>query len=68
MSEKKVVHYREVYRIAVGERALVTPIDHTSPLVYNEEVAITTAVESYDPTTGVFETKNTIYKPNLILG
>lgn len=68
MSEKKVVHYSRLDYIQVGESADVVPVDHTSCLVDNGRVAYTTIVESYDPVTGVFETKNTIYKPNIVLG
>lgn len=68
MNEKKVVYYSRLDYIQVGESADVVPVDHTSPLVSNGRVAWTTTVESYDPATGVFETRNTIYKPNLVLG
>jgi len=49
--------------IGVGCGALVWPVDHTSPFVSNEQVAVTSKVISHDPETGVFETLNSIYKP-----
>lgn len=68
---KKTVHYREVSPIQIGERAFVATIDHPDlgpRQSYPDIAAITTPVINYDPVTGVFETANTIYKPNLILG
>ena len=70
MAEKKVVHYVGPAKIQVGSAAWVTTIDHPGPGVSNnpDGLVTTTKVESYDPTTGIFETKNSIYKPNIILG
>lgn len=62
---KKTVHYSPVEsHIVVGQSAFVYPIDHpNSELVSNTELAITTTVLNYDSSTGVFETRNTIYVP-----
>ena len=68
MSEKKVVFYSEVGPIDIGYGTLVVPLNHTGAEAVNGLVNRTTVVEKHDPATGVFETKNTIYKPNLILG
>ena len=59
---KPTVHYRAVGAIVVGQRALVMPNDHTSPLVSNEGWATTSTVVAVHEN-GVFETQNTIYKP-----
>lgn len=64
---KPVVHYIDPLYIEVGQRATVTPVNHTNPLpnqfVINGQIAHTSRVLAYDQTTGVFETLNTIYKP-----
>ena len=62
---KATVHYRPTAWdiIKVGASATVFPTDHTSPWVSNEKVCFTSAVQSYDSATGVFETMNSIYKP-----
>ena len=62
---KATVQYRPSVEgsIKVGYSALVWPVDHTSPFVSNEQVAVISKVISYDPETGVFETLNSIYKP-----
>lgn len=64
-NDKKVVHYdaKKGADIKVGRRAMVWPIDHTSPTVSNQTVAVTTPVTSYDEKTGVFETLNSKYVP-----
>lgn len=50
--------------IVVGERAVVVPVDHPDEYnVTNGAAVLTTTVESYDAKTGVFETKNSVYKP-----
>lgn len=51
------------YRIVVGESAYVYPLNHPSPTVTNSTVVATSPVVSYNASTGVFETKNTIYTP-----
>lgn len=69
--DKKIVKYSALYSIAVGQSATVVPVDHTNPLrgeddprrVVNGQVAYTSAVQSYDETTGIFETRNSIYVP-----
>lgn len=68
---KKVVHYTQAALIEVGSGAFVQTIDHPElgrGQTHTGYAARTSTVESYDPSTGIFETKNTIYKPNLILG
>ena len=63
---KPVVHYRRdlYHHIRVGESALVYPIDHPdSERVSNTGIAQTTEVLAYSSVTGIFETKNTLYKP-----
>lgn len=63
---KQVVHYAPSARdlIVVGLRADVLPVDHPDTLcVPRGYRAITSTVQSYDSETGVFETKNSIYKP-----
>lgn len=67
MKEKPIVHYRtyETY-IRVGLSAYVYPVDHyATDRVSNESIAITSVVLSYDKDTGIFETLNTIYKPEV---
>lgn len=70
---KPIVHYRgPVHFIPYlgsggGERAVLTPIDHTNHLegqdVSNDEPAITSRVVEKDIDTGRIETRNTIYLP-----
>lgn len=64
---KKVVHYTpsELQLISKGVPALVFPVDHPSPLVSNTKMVKTSLVHSYNPTTGEFETLNTIYRVQL---
>lgn len=50
--------------IRVGSSALVYPLNHTDlENVSNNELATTSTVLNYCPDTGVFETRNSIYKP-----
>lgn len=50
--------------IKVGESAFVFPLNHPDTYnVPNGYHANTTTVVKYDETTGVFETKNTVYSP-----
>lgn len=65
MSNKPIVHYRPNVAdyIRVGEVALVCPTDHWSYLVSNTALVHTSKVLHYDNATGVFETLNTVYKP-----
>lgn len=44
-------------------RSYVYPIDHPSPEVSNAGFVWTSPVVAHDITSGVFETRNTIYKP-----
>lgn len=60
---KPIVHYSELHYCKVGLFALVEPVDHPSPVVSNSRVVRTSAVKSYDKSTGEFETRNTKYKP-----
>lgn len=61
---KPVVFYKTNKKptIIIGERVLLVPINHTSNLVTNNRVANTSKVLTALPN-GVFETLNTIYKP-----
>ncbi len=65
MSNKPIVHYRPNVAdyIRVGEAASVCTTDHWSYLVSNKGVVHTSKVLHYDNVTGVFETLNTVYKP-----
>jgi hypothetical protein len=49
----------------IGHSVLVVPVDHPGHdgRVTNTKLATTSAVQSYDETTGIFETKNTVYVP-----
>lgn len=62
---KPIVRYNhldlEAFPVIVGQRAIVTPIDHNSNRVSNNGPAYTSPVISYDKETGQFETLNTIY-------
>lgn len=66
-ANKKVVHYIDPLYIEVGQRATVTPVDHTNPVegqgAINGQIAHTSTVLNYDKETGVFETRYSIYKP-----
>ena len=67
--EKPVVQYRTnpYTRIVVGDSAFVVPVDHPDTVnVTNGQGALTSEVVSYDPETGVFETKNTHYVPETV--
>lgn len=61
---KKIVHYDATKKslIALGMSAIVKPIDHTSPLVSNEKLVVTSRVIAKSKC-GKFETENTIYHP-----
>lgn len=64
MSEKPIVHYRLSgisVPIVVGKGAFIFPVNH--PHCSNTTIAHTSEVINYDPETGIFETRNTIYKP-----
>lgn len=61
---KKIVHYDATKKslIAVGMSAIVKPIDHTSPLVSNKKLVVTSRVIAKHKC-GRFETENSIYVP-----
>lgn len=64
-TEKTIVHYKEVTfwkEGAVGGDAAVICIDHPGPFP-NWEVMYTDVVTSYDETTEIFETEDTIFVP-----
>ena len=48
----------------IGKRVVLFPHNHTSPLVSNTKLVITSPVISYSET-GVIETENTIYVPHV---
>lgn len=63
MSIKKVVHYVGTPTI-VGNRAILTPVDHPDEEnVSNYRPATTSSIVRHDLVTGVIETQNTIYQP-----
>jgi hypothetical protein len=64
MNKKPVVFYKTDIKptLVVGERAWVFPINHTSPWVSNKYKAYTSKVLRV-LASGVFETQNSIYKP-----
>lgn len=59
---KPVVHYRKLYSCTVGAAALCVPVDHPGPMVSNKKAIATSEVLRYDPDTGEFETRNTVYR------
>jgi hypothetical protein len=50
-------------RIEVGLPATVRAWTHPSHLILPGDIVNTSTVQSYDQETGVFETRNSIYKP-----
>lgn len=64
---KPVVYYTEKEFIEVGFRAAVKVVEHPNPALSNDWTH-TSGVLTYDQATGIFETRNTIYKPNILLG
>lgn len=63
MSIKKVVHYVGTPSI-MGNRAILTPVDHPDgENVSNYRPATTSRIVRHDPVTGVIETQNTVYQP-----
>ena len=62
---KPTVHYDKSKgtKIVVGKSATVWPTDHTSELVSNTKFISTSTVLKYTKSTGVFETRNSIYVP-----
>lgn len=68
-SLKQVVHYdadKGVF-IEVGQRASVVNIDHPETgMIYPGEVISTSPVLSKYSRTGFFETRNTVYLPNVV--
>ena len=59
---KPIVYYRprKDDHIQLGQRALVYPVNHTSPLVSNKSIALTSKVIKIF--NEGFETKNSIYR------
>lgn len=62
---KPLVHYNinGVVDIVVGQQATVNVIDHYKEWLYCGQRVYTSVVLCYDESTGVFETKNSIYVP-----
>lgn len=63
---KKVVKYRYCtedhdQHVKVGQRAIIMPLDHESPLVSNTTAALTSPVIRVFTEIVGFETANTIY-------
>lgn len=66
---KPEVLYYDSWFIQVGCRALVSVVDHPKLEFKDDDHRVDTSiVQKYDPVTGIFETKNTIYKPNILNG
>ena len=73
---KPIVRYRGAAQFILywgdyeGERAVLTPIDHTNHVdgqdVTNDKLAITSRVIAKDLETGRIETNNTIYLPEAV--
>lgn len=65
---KKTVHYDDTQDYCIygmGAAAFVMTVDHPDiHRVSNTTLVRTTAVQSYDAATGIFETLNTIYRPS----
>lgn len=64
---KPVAYYIDAGLIENGLSASVKVCNHPNQMLSNRWVD-TSAVLSYDPVSGIFETLNTIYKPNILLG
>lgn len=69
-TEKKVVQYTFVTfwggDSPVGNHASVVTVDHPGPFYYGEkngDTLDTSRIVSYDETTEIFETQNTVYVP-----
>ncbi len=69
-SDKKIVHYTfsdfHGYDNPVGKGVSVITTDHPGPFSYGEvngDLLDTSTVTAYDETTGIFETRNTVYVP-----
>ena len=54
--------------ISVGQRAYITIVSGHPDDRLNDNDVSTSEVLSYDPVSGIFETMNSIYKPNILLG
>lgn len=65
MKIKPTVHYNidGVVHIVVGQQATVNAIDHYKWSIYSNQMIATSVVLCYDESTGIFETKNSIYVP-----
>jgi len=61
---KPVVHYEIAHnnKIAVGDLAIIVPIDHPSGFVSNTTWSVTSEVIKYSEEDHLFETMNTVYQ------
>lgn len=60
---KRIVEYRELGYCEVGGCALVTPTTHpVTGAPISDKLVRTSTVERFDPLTGEFETRNSIYR------
>lgn len=60
---KKVVHYVGTPAI-MGNRAILTPVDHPDEEnVSNYRLVTTSCIVRHDPVTGAIETQYTVYQP-----
>jgi hypothetical protein len=59
--QKKIVRYHQLRGCKLGALAIVWPIDH--PEIPVGKYGKTTAIQKFDPRTGVVETANTRYEP-----
>lgn len=60
---KPKVSYTSIIYLRKGDSAIVTPVDHPSPLVSNQKAAWTSPVLAINQD-GSFETENTLYIPS----
>lgn len=67
---KPVVHYTELFTYEIGGCAILVPTNHPNHIpghnVSNTKPVITSEVLGYNVETGLLETKNTIYMPEII--
>lgn len=64
-TNKPTVHYNinGIKHIVVGQQATVNALDHYKDWIYSNQMIYTSIVLDYDESTGIFETKNSIYVP-----
>lgn len=66
---KPTVRFKDLIYLSLGQPAMITPIDHPSPLVSNTGPVLTSNVVKinqdgvHDESSPSFETENTLYIP-----